>query len=161
MKTTINIIAAVGKNLELGCNNLLLCHLPTDLKRFKAITKGHSVIMGDRTWESLPFKPLPHRRNIVISLDTQYQAENAEVVHSIEAAIEAVQGEAEAFVIGGATIYRLFLEKADRMYLTHIESSFEADVYFPKFEENSWKLVNEEPPVEDNGYTTIYRTYER
>ncbi len=161
MSTKINIIAAIGRNYELGNNNQLLCHLPADLKRFKSITKGFTVIMGDRTWESLPFKPLPQRRNIVISLDENYQAENAEVVHTINDAIAAVQGEEQAFIIGGATIYNLFMEKADRLYITKIDADFEADVFFPLIDAHKWNLLQEEEPVEDKGYTTTYLTYER
>ncbi len=160
MKTKISMIAAVGQRLELGNKNQLLCHLSADLKRFKEITKGHAVIMGDRTWESLPFKPLPHRKNVVLSLDHNYKAPGAEVVHSISDAIEMVNDENEVFIIGGATIYKLFMEVADKLYITKINSEFEADAFFPEIDA-SWKLTSEETGVEDNGYITDYQIFER
>jgi dihydrofolate reductase len=146
------MIAAIGNNFELGKNNQLLCHLPADLKRFKAITSGYPVIMGDRTWESLPIKPLPNRRNIVITLDRNYDAENrnqkaespCEIVHTIEDAVELVKNEEKAFVIGGATIYKLFINKIDTLYLTRIDANFEADVFFPNVNFDEWNLVEEE-----------------
>ena len=164
------MIAAVGNNLELGKNNQLLCHLPADLKRFKEITSGYPVIMGDRTWESLPIKPLPNRKNIVISLDRNYKAEGGkqkaesrkqkaesgketllaggfnhrfEVVHSIDDAVELVKNEEKAFIIGGATIYKLFINKINTLYLTRIEADFEADVFFPNVDFTQWQLLEE------------------
>jgi dihydrofolate reductase len=139
------MIAAVGKNLELGKNNQLLCHLPADLKRFKTITSGFPVIMGDRTWESLPIKPLPNRRNIVITIDRSYKSEKpCEIVHTIEDAVELVKNEEKAFIIGGATIYRLFINKINTLYLTRIEADFEADVFFPDIDFEKWNLIEEE-----------------
>ncbi|MCQ2283939.1 MAG: dihydrofolate reductase [Bacteroidales bacterium] len=135
----LSMIAAVGQNLELGYKNQLLCHLPVDLKHFKTITSGHSVIMGDRTWESLPKKPLPNRRNIVVTLEN-VEFPDCETVHSIEAAMELVKDEDEAFVMGGATMYKLFLPYADKLYLTRIVSGFVADVFFPAIDEKDWVL---------------------
>lgn len=135
----LSMIAAVGQNLELGYKNQLLCHLPVDLKHFKTITSGHSVIMGDRTWESLPKKPLPNRRNIVVTLEN-VELPDCETVHSIEAAMELVKDEDEAFVMGGATMYKLFLPYADKLYLTRIVSGFVADVFFPAIDEKDWVL---------------------
>jgi dihydrofolate reductase len=157
------MIAAVGKNFELGKNNQLLCHLPADLKRFKEITSGFPVIMGDRTWESLPIKPLPNRRNIVITLDKNFIAESrkqkaesshssaavspsslsCEVVHTIDDAIALVKNEEKAFIIGGATIYKLFIDKIDTLYLTRIDANFDADVYFPNVDFSQWNLMEE------------------
>jgi len=149
------MIAAVGNNLELGKNNQLLCHLPADLKRFKEITSGYPVIMGDRTWESLPIKPLPNRRNIVISLDKNYKENllagdfnhrietGIEVVHSIDDAVALVKNEEKAFIIGGATIYKLFIDKINTLYLTRIEADFEADVFFPNVDFTQWNLLEE------------------
>jgi dihydrofolate reductase len=143
------MIAAIGNNFELGKNNRLLCHLPADLKRFKEITSGFSVIMGDRTWESLPVKPLPNRRNIVITLnkDTDFIAANskqqAEVVHSVDDAVALVKSEEKAFIIGGATIYRLFIDRIDTLYLTRIDANFDADVFFPNLDFNRWNLIED------------------
>ena len=135
---SISMIAAVGQRLELGYQNQLLCHLPVDLKHFKEITSGHTVLMGDRTWESLPKKPLPNRRNIVITLE-DIEFEGVETVHSIAAALDLVADDEEAFVMGGATMYRLFLPYADKLYLTRIVSDFTADVWFPKLTRTNGK----------------------
>ena len=101
---SISMIAAVGQRLELGYQNQLLCHLPVDLKHFKEITSGHTVLMGDRTWESLPKKPLPNRRNIVITLE-DIEFEGVETVHSIAAALDLVADDEEAFVMGNLHHY--------------------------------------------------------
>jgi dihydrofolate reductase len=157
------MIAAVGKNLELGKNNQLLCHLPADLKRFKAITSGYPVIMGDKTWESLPVKPLPNRRNIVITLNKNANYEHCEIVHTIDDAVTLVKNEEKAFIIGGATIYKLFIDKIDTLYLTQIEAEFDADVFFPNVDFNKWKLIEEEVYEKDekNGYKMRFQVFER
>jgi dihydrofolate reductase len=172
------IIAAVGKNLELGKNNQLLCHLPADLKRFKEITSGYPVIMGDRTWESLPIKPLPNRRNVVITLDKNWKTEDrrqktedrrqgaenlCEIVHTIEDAVELVKNEEKAFIIGGATIYKLFIDKIDTLYLTRIEADFDADVFFPNVDFNEWLMMEEvfHNKDEKNGYNMRFQVFSR
>jgi len=137
------MIAAVGKILERGKNNQLLCHLPADLKRFKAVTTGYPVIMGDKTWESLPIKPLPNRRNIVITLNEEATYNQCEIVHSIDDAVELVKNEEKAFIIGGATIYNLFINKIETIYLTRIEAEFDADVFFPDIDFSKWNLIEE------------------
>ena len=137
------MIAAVGKNWELGKNNQLLCHLPADLKRFKTITSGYPVIMGDKTWESLPIKPLPNRRNIVITLNKNALYNDCEIIHTIDNALELVENEEKAFIIGGATIYKLFIDKIDTLYLTRIEANFDADVFFPNVDFNKWQLMED------------------
>lgn len=155
----LSMIAAVGENLELGYKNQLLCHLPVDLRHFKEITSGHTVLMGDKTWESLPKKPLPNRRNIVITLD-DVTFPDCETVHSIEDALSLLNGEEEAFVMGGATMYRLFLPHADKLYLTRIVSAFTADVYFPAIKDEDWTLVESEfvPKDEKNAYDLYFQT---
>ncbi len=155
----LSMIAAVGENLELGYKNQLLCHLPVDLRHFKEITSGHTVLMGDKTWESLPKKPLPNRRNIVITLD-DVTFPDCETVHSIEDALALLNGEEEAFVMGGATMYRLFLPHADKLYLTRIVSAFTADVYFPAIKDEDWTLVESEfvPKDEKNAYDLYFQT---
>ncbi len=156
----LSMIAAVGENLELGYQNQLLCHLPIDLKHFKEITSGHTVLMGDNTWFSLPKKPLPNRRNIVITLD-DVAFPDCETVHSIEDALDLVrEKDEEAFVMGGATMYRLFLPYADKLYLTRIVSSFTADVFFPAIKEEEWSLVENEfvPKDEKNMYDLYFQT---
>lgn len=155
----LSMIAAVGENLELGYKNQLLCHLPVDLRHFKEITSGHTVLMGDKTWESLPKKPLPNRRNIVITLD-DVTFPDCETVHSIEDALALLNGEEEAFVMGGATMYRLFLPHAAKLYLTRIVSAFTADVYFPAIKDEDWTLVESEfvPKDEKNAYDLYFQT---
>jgi dihydrofolate reductase len=163
------MIAAIGNNFELGKNNQLLCHLPADLKRFKAITSGFPVIMGDRTWESLPSKPLPNRRNIVITLDKSYKAEgyfdnsSCEIVHTIEDAVELVKNEEKAFVIGGATIYKLFIDRIDTLYLTRIEANFDADIFFPNVDFDEWNLIEEEAFEKDekNAFSMKFQVFMR
>ena len=155
----LSMIAAVGENLELGYKNQLLCHLPIDLKHFKEITSGHTVIMGDRTWESLPKKPLPNRRNIVVTLDN-VTFPDCETVHSIEDALQLIENEEEAFIMGGATMYRLFLPYAEKLYLTRIQSSFTADVFFPTIKEEEWTLSDSVfvPKDEKNNYDLYFQT---
>jgi len=173
------MIAVVGKNFELGKNNQLLCHLPADLKRFKEITSGYPVIMGDRTWESLPIKPLPKRRNIVITLDKSYKVESTEarrhegtkaeetlnniceIVHTLEDAVGLVKNEEKAFIIGGATIYKLFIDKIDTLYLTRIDAEFEADVFFPTVDFSRWQMMEEVVYEKDekNAYTMRFQVF--
>ena len=158
------MIAAVGKNLELGKNNQLLCHLPADLKRFKTITSGYPVIMGDKTWESLPIKPLPNRRNTVITLNRSADYEHCEMVHAIDDAIKLVEKDEKAFIIGGATIYKLFIDKIDTLYLTYIDAHFDdADVFFPNVDFSKWKLIEDEAfeKDENNAFGMRFRVYAR
>ncbi|MRR50939.1 MAG: dihydrofolate reductase [Rhodocyclaceae bacterium] len=135
----IVIIAAVAKNGVIGKDNKLPWHLPEDLKHFKTLTMGHPMIMGRKTWESLPGR-LPGRPHIVVSRDTSYQADGAEVVHSLEAAIDAAgrQGDT-AFIIGGADIYAQALLLADRLELTEVEVEPEGDARFPPFDRQAWR----------------------
>jgi len=157
------MIAVVGKNFELGKNNQLLCHLPADLKRFKEITSGYTVIMGDKTWESLPFKPLPNRRNIVITLNKEADYTHCEIVHTIEDAIELVKDEEQAFIMGGATIYKLFIDKIDTLYLTRLDAEFDADVFFPEVDFSQWQMIAEviHEKDEKNAYTMRFQTFKR
>ena len=155
------MIAVIGKNFELGKNNQLLCHLPTDLKRFKEITSGYSVIMGDRTWESLPVKPLPKRRNIVITLDKNAVYHDCEVVHTLDDAVDLVKNEEKAFIIGGATIYKLFIDRVETLYLTRIDADFDADVFFPEVDFNQWQMIEEVVYEKDerNGYRMRFQVF--
>ncbi len=141
----ISMIAAVGKNLELGKNNDLIWHFKEDMKFFKETTMGHPVIMGRKTFESLP-KALPGRKNIVISTNPEYKADGAEVVASVEEAIKLAEAEnTEAFVIGGGRIYTEFLPYADNLYLTEINAECpDADTYFPEFNKSDYikEIVN-------------------
>lgn len=159
----LSMIAAVGNNLELGYKNELLCHLPVDLKRFKTLTSGHTVLMGDRTWESLPKKPLPNRRNIVITLNKEANYQDCELAFSIEEALKLVEEDDQPFVMGGATIYKLFIDKVETLYLTRMLSDFKADAFFPSFNPDEWDLIEDEfvPKDEKNIYDLRFQTYKK
>ena len=140
---SVSMIAAVGKNLELGKNNNLIWHFKEDMKFFKDTTMGHTVVMGRKTFESLP-KALPGRKNIVISSNAEYQAQGATVVTSVEEALQIADNE-EIFVIGGGKIYAEFLPYADKLYLTEIDAECEdADTYFPHFNKSEYikEIIN-------------------
>lgn len=134
----ISIIAAIGKNNELGKNNDLIWHFHKDMVFFRQITTGSTVIMGRKTFESLP-KALPKRRNIVITGSEDYAAEGAEVCHSVEQALKLCENE-RVFIIGGGRIYKQFLNLAENLYLTEIDAECpQADTYFPAFNKNEYK----------------------
>lgn len=140
---SVSMIAAVGKNLELGKNNDLIWHFKEDMKFFKETTMGHTVIMGRKTFESLP-KALPGRRNIVISSNAEYKADGAEVVTSVEDALKIAENE-DAFVIGGGKIYKEFLPYAKNLYLTEIDAECkDADTFFPEFDKGEYikEIIN-------------------
>lgn len=158
----LSMIAAVGNNFELGYNNQLLVHLPEDLKWFKLVTSGHTVIMGDKTWESLPKKPLPKRRNIVMTLNPDADYQDCEIVHSIDELYSILSDDEEAFIIGGATIYALFIDKIQKLYLTRIQSDFKADAFFPKVDFSKWELKEETIFLKDdkNQYDLFFQYYQ-
>ena len=160
----ISLIAVLGKNNEIGKGNELLCRLPADMKRFKEITTGHTVIMGRKTFESLPNGRLPNRRNIIISHNTQLAIEGAEVYSSLDYAFIKCINETEVFIIGGAQIYKQAISVADKLYITKILSAFpEADAFFPPIDKNKWKETSREtfPADEKNPYAFMFLEYER
>jgi dihydrofolate reductase len=137
----LSIIVAVDENNAIGKDNKLLWHIAEDLKYFKLITKGHPVIMGRKTFESIG-RPLPGRTNIIISRNPQYAAEGCPVVDSLDKAISlARQIDDEQFVIGGATVYREAIRIADIIYLTVVHNKYEADTFFPKIPETEWEEI--------------------
>lgn len=152
----MNLIVAKADNDAIGLNNRMPWHIGEDLKYFKRITLGKTVLMGRKTWESLPFKPLKNRRNIVISSQKDYVAEGAEVFGSVEAAIEALKGE-EVFCMGGATMYRELLPMADRLFITRIFHSYEADTFFPKVDSALWRVARLSPMLYDEKEDVRYR----
>ncbi|MBT8256681.1 MAG: dihydrofolate reductase [Bacteroidia bacterium] len=158
----ITIIAAAGENNELGKDNELVWHLPDDFKRFKQITTGHHIIMGRKTFESFP-KPLPNRTHIVITRNTDYKKEGALVVHSLKAALEKITGDPQPFIIGGGEIYKLGLEVAQKIELTRVHGTFEADAFFPKFSKDNWQLVDSvfHDTDERHQYAFTYETWLR
>lgn len=159
----LSIIVAIGADNAIGRGGDLLWHLPSDLKRFKETTMGHSVVMGRKTFLSLPKGPLPRRRNIVIS-QTLPPQEGIELYPSLEEALEAVAGEQEVFIIGGGMLYEATLAIADRLYLTRVEASFsDADTFFPEIDFSQWRPISEEhfPADEKNRYATSLTIYQR
>jgi dihydrofolate reductase len=159
----ISIIVAIAENYAIGKNNDLLWHIPEDLKRFRRLTTGHAVIMGKRTWESLPRKPLPDRKNIVITDDPSDHFEGCTMAFSIEDSLLKMDRSDENFIIGGASVYRQFLPYADRLYITWVHKSFEGDVFFPEIRFEDWKVISTEEMV-PTGSNDFYRTnviYER
>ena len=133
---TISAVVAIAENYAIGKNNQLLWYLPNDLKQFKQITSGHTVIMGRKTYKSVG-KPLPNRRNIVITRQN-VEIPGCVVVNSVEAALGLCTGEREVFIIGGAEIYKLALPLTNRIYLTIVHRSFEADAFFPPISMREW-----------------------
>lgn len=139
----ISIIVAIAENNAIGKNNDLLWHISEDLKYFKRITLGSPIIMGRKTWESLPFKPLPKRENIVISSNKNYKLDNAKVFYSIEEAVQYAKKFENCFVIGGGMIYRTILPFCDKLYITKVHKAFEADTFFPEIDPKIWELESE------------------
>lgn len=160
----LSIIVAIAQNNEIGRHGDLLCHLPNDLRHFKQITSGKTVIMGRRTFFSLPKHPLPNRRNIVITDIENETFEGADVAYSIKQAQEMVRPEEENFIIGGGMIYKQFMPLADKLYITHIEHSWvDADTFFPDIDPNVWECTAKEYCEADgkNPYSHIFAEYIR
>lgn len=159
----LSLIAAIGKNNELGKDNTLLWHIPADLKYFRDTTRGHAVIMGRKTFESIG-RPLPNRENIVITRDHYWQADGVQVVHSLDEALAVYKDtEQEVFVIGGAQIYAEALPYADKLYITRIDTSVPADTFFPDVDMNIWRETSHEAhePNEQNPLPYAFVTYEK
>ena len=153
---TLSIIVAIASDGAIGRANDLLWHLPADLKRFKELTTGHTILMGRKTFESLPRGPLPNRRNIIISRSLPTQP-GAEVYPTIQQAMEACASDEEVFIIGGGEIYRQLLPDTERIYLTRVQASFpDAEVFFPELDPTQWIEEAREvyPRDERNEYDT-------
>ncbi|MEE8388960.1 MAG: dihydrofolate reductase [Acidiferrobacterales bacterium] len=145
----ISIIAAIAKNGVIGNNNTLPWHLPVDLKYFRNTTMGHAIVMGRRNYEDIG-KALPGRRNIVLTRDENYSAENCEIAHSINDVLGMIDNKDETFIIGGAEIYLSFLPYAEKLYITHIDVEVDGDVVFPKYKSGEWELESEETHAADS-----------
>lgn len=160
----IGIYVAVARNGVIGNQGGMPWRLSTDLKRFKAITMGKPVVMGRKTWESIG-KPLPGRRNIVVTRNRDYPAEGADVVASLPAALDMAQGDqaAEVAVIGGGEIYRQAIDLADTLHVTHVEAELEGDTRFPDIDPAIWKPVTREAVAagDRDSFATEYVVYER
>lgn len=160
----ISIIVAVSRNRAIGMKNRLLFDLPDDLKRFKRITRSHTIVMGQRTFESIG-RPLPERTNVVITDNTNYQAPGATVVHSIDEAVtkaHETEKSGEVFIIGGGMIYKQFLSRADKLYLTLVDSDAEGDTFFPDWRQDFTKeTFREEHTDEKTGLKYAWINLER
>lgn len=169
-QTNLSIIVAVAQNMAIGKDNDLLWHISDDLKRFKALTSGHTVVMGRRTFDSLPKKPLPRRRNIVLTRDKGFHYEvpptatgRLEVAGSIAELLRMVEGEEETFVIGGGALYRELLPLVSRIYATWVYRDFEADVFFPPIDPSVFRQVSLSAKMKDqeSGIEYAYAEYVR
>ena len=159
----ISIIVAIAENQAIGKDNKLLCHIPDDLKRFKRLTTGHTLIMGRNTFLSLPNGKLPHRKHIVITDVADETFGGCEMARSIDDAIAMTRSLEECFVIGGGMVYAHFLPLAGKLYLTRIHHSFEADTFFPQIDFTQWRAVSSESVEagENNPYAHTYTEYVR
>ena len=165
----LSLIVARARGGVIGANGDLPWHLKDDLKAFKKATFGCPVLMGRKTWESLPIKPLPGRENIVLTRDWQYDAIGARVYSSFAPALNAARAIAlkgkfeEVFVIGGEAIYRKALPLADRLYITEVDAEVEGDAFFPQFDESNWREISNTPYQmnEDNDHDFVIRMLER
>ena len=160
----ISIIAAVADNYAIGKSNNLPWYLPADLKHFKQLTTGHAIVMGKRTFESLPKGPLPNRKNIVLtSIMSEGVNEGYYEADSLEDATFLCEHEEQVFIIGGATVYKQCIDKVDYLYITWIHKEFSADTYFPKINFDEWEEVKHEDhqPDENNLYSYTFSEYKR
>lgn len=159
----ISIIVAIAENYAIGKNNDLLWHISNDLKRFKTLTKGHVVVMGKRTYFSLPTRPLPYRKNIVITDIPGEQIDNCTMAYSIEDAIEKMDPEKENFIIGGGSVYRQFMPHAQKLYITRVHRNFDADTFFPEISPTEWELTESQHVENDpqNNFTYSFEIYLR
>ncbi|WP_243290802.1 dihydrofolate reductase [Bacillus sp. FJAT-47783] len=160
----LSFLVAMDRNRLIGKDNDLPWHLPADLKYFKEVTMGHKIVMGRKTYESIG-RPLPGRENIVLSTNPEYEAEGCKVFHSIENFLHFAKEhrDEELFVIGGAVIFNRLFDKADRLYITEIDETFDGDTYFPHFNKSEWNLLSEKEGTMDekNIYPHRFLVYER
>jgi len=160
----LSIIVAVAKNNVIGKDNRLIWHLPEDLKRFKKLTTGHTIIMGRKTFESLG-RVLSNRKHIILCNDDELniEDENVEVIDDISLLDKYINSDEENFIIGGATIYKLLMPYANKMYITKIDEEFEGDVYFPQIDEKEWDILETKKGITDeqNPFDYEYVTYVR
>jgi len=159
----VSIIVAIAENNAIGRENKLLWHISADLKRFKQITAGRTVIMGKNTFFSLPKRPLANRRNIVISDHPDDSFPGCEMAYSIQEALGKCEAEHENFIIGGASVYRQFLPYAQKLYITRVHKSFDADTFFPEILSSEWEIIEVENVMNDpqNDFTYSFLTYRR
>ena len=158
----ISIIVAIAENNAIGKGNQLLWRMPADLKHFKNATTGHTVIMGRKTFDSVG-KPLPNRRNIVITRNTDLKIDGVEIVNTLEKAVSLCNNDEEVFIVGGAEIYKMAMDRTDKIYLTVIHGVFDADTFFPEIELDIWKETEivDNNADEKNPFDYTFSTYVR
>ncbi|MBN2762532.1 MAG: dihydrofolate reductase [Bacteroidales bacterium] len=159
----ISIIVAVAENNAIGKDNRLLWHVSADLKRFKRLTSGHTIVMGKNTYFSLPVKPLANRRNIIITDNINDSFAGCEMAYSIDEALQLCDAEKENFVIGGASIYRQFLPFTQKLYITSVHKSYDADTFFPEISSEQWEITEKENVIKDtqDDFSYSFITYRR
>ena len=160
----LSLIVAISENNAIGKAGDLLCYLPDDLKHFKALTTGATVVMGKKTFFSLPRRPLPNRRNIVLTRDMSFTYDNTEIAHSIEELQSMLTADEKVFIIGGGEVYRQFMPLAEELHITHIHHTWEdADTFFPEIDPAIWQCVSEERHEADekHNYAFTFATYKK
>ncbi|MFL2996163.1 MAG: dihydrofolate reductase [Cytophagales bacterium] len=163
----ISLIVAVSENMVIGKDNKLAWHLPDDMNYFSNMTKGHSIIMGRKNWESIPkkYRPLPERKNIVVTRNNKFEDKGAIIVNSIEKAVEKARGfdEEEIFIIGGGEIYKLGFAYVDKLYITEIYANIDGNTYFPKWNKENWKEISRisHPKDEKHEFDFDYVIYKK
>lgn len=158
--TKLSIIVAVAKNSVIGINNTLPWHLPEDLKRFRALTMGHHIIMGRKTYDSLG-RLLPGRTTVIVTRNADYKVEGALIAHSLQDAIALCKADDEAFLIGGAELYQEGLKLSNKLYITEIDLDVAGDAYFPEYSSDAWLESSREAHVSEQGLAFNYVTYVR
>ena len=163
MEKQISIIVAIASNNAIGKDNDLLWHISKDLKRFKEITKDHFIIMGKRTYYSLPVRPLPNRTSLIITDVANEVIDGCLMAYSIEDVIDKMDSTGENFIIGGGSIYNQFMPIADKLYITRVHKDFEADTYYPEISLKDWELQSQEHVDDDpqNDFNYTFETYTR
>ena len=163
MNKKISIIVAIASNYAIGKDNDLLWHISKDLKRFKEITKGHYIVMGKRTYYSLPTRPLPNRTSLIITDVANEIIDNCLMAYSIDDAVSKMDSENENFVIGGGSIYNQFMPIADKLYITRVHKDYDADTFFPEISLDIWELSSQEEITDDpqNDFNYTFETYTR
>ena len=158
----LSLVAAMGENRVIGSGGGLPWKLPDEMQQFRALTLGHAVIMGRQNFEA-EGKPLPHRRNLVLTRQSDWSAEGVEVFNDLNAAVDAVADDVEPFIVGGQGIYELALPRVDRMYLTTVHGEFAGDTFFPEFDEAGWRVIDQRHHAADgrHEYAFTIRTYDR
>ena len=160
----LSLIVAISENYAIGKAGDLLCHLPNDLKHFKELTTGATIVMGKKTFFSLPRRPLPNRRNIVLTRDIAFAYDNTEVAHSIPELQTMLQADERVFIIGGGEVYKQFMPLVDELQITHIHHTWEdADTFFPEIDLSTWECVSEERHESDEKHIFAYTftTYQK